>query len=171
MNYQPTWPPVPQPQPKRKSRGPLIALVCILGAFLLCGVGIVAVAAGATGTGNRPAIVVDADRSGTPTPPAHLVPTEPAKVLAPTTPAAAPTKPAAPAKARVDDGTWSVGPDIPAGIYKTVGAGSSCYWAIYKSGTNHEDIVSNDLGGGNLRVTLKSGQDFRTSDCGVWVQQ
>lgn len=80
--------------------------------------------------------------------------------------------PAAPAKPAnsIDDGTWTVGEDFPAGTYKTTGSGEDCYWSIYKSGTNQSDIVNNHIGGGNLRVTLKKGQDFETARCGTWTK-
>lgn len=91
----------------------------------------------------------------------------------PTT-AAASTAPAAPAKAAaptIEDGIWTVGDDFPAGTYRTRDAvTSSCYWGIYKSGTNQGDIVENDIvAGGRPTVTLKRGQDFKT-DCGTWVK-
>jgi hypothetical protein len=93
--------------------------------------------------------------------------------VAPTTPAAATTAaapPPPPPAPTIDDGTWTVGEDIPAGTYKAVGAGSDCYWGIYKSGTNQNDIIDNHVGGGNLRVTLKAGQDFTSERCGVWTK-
>jgi hypothetical protein len=85
-------------------------------------------------------------------------------------PPPAPTTKAVPAVPTITDGTWTVGEDFPAGTYKTVGAGSTCYWAITKSGTNGSDIVDNHIGGGNLRVTLKAGQDFETDRCGTWAK-
>lgn len=80
--------------------------------------------------------------------------------------------PAAPAKPAnsIDDGTWTVGEDIPAGTYKTTGSGETCYWSITKSGSNGDDIINNHIGGGNLRVTLKKGQDFETARCGTWTK-
>ncbi len=81
-----------------------------------------------------------------------------------------PTTAAKPAAPTITDGTWTVGEDFPAGTYKTTGSGSTCYWAIYKSGTNGSDIIDNHIGGGNLRVTLKAGQDFETARCGTWAK-
>lgn len=81
--------------------------------------------------------------------------------------AASPAAPAGPATT-ITDGTWTVGADIVAGTYKTTGAGGDCYWAILKTGSNGADIVNNHVGGGNLRVTLKAGQDFETERCGTW---
>ncbi|GAB3847318.1 hypothetical protein GCM10029963_28580 [Micromonospora andamanensis] len=84
------------------------------------------------------------------------------------------SKPAKPADTipTIEDGTWTVGSDVPAGTYRVVekiGADSLCYWSITKTGSNGENIIKNDLGAKGLpRVTLKKGQDFETSDCGVW---
>lgn len=87
-------------------------------------------------------------------------------------PAPSPVKVVAPSPApvTVEDGTWTVGTDIPAGTYRvTANVESGCYWAILKSGTNGEDIIANDIvDGGRPQVTLKKGQDFKTSDCGQW---
>lgn len=103
-----------------------------------------------------------------PAPPADIVPTTGAPA---TTPAAVTAAPATPAVPSITDGTWTVGEDIPAGTYKVTGAGSTCYWKIAKSGTNGSDIIDNHIGGGNLRVVLKAGQDFETARCGTWVKQ
>ncbi len=83
---------------------------------------------------------------------------------------AATTAPAPPPSPTIQDGTWTVGTDFPAGTYRTTGAGSDCYWAITKSGTNGADIINNHIGGGNLTVTLKNGQDFETARCGTWTK-
>lgn len=93
-----------------------------------------------------------------------------ATVTAAPSASAAPATPAAPAVPTVTDGTWTVGEDMPAGTYKTTGSSDDCYWAILKSGTNGADIIKNDIGGGNLRVTLKAGQDFKTQRCGTWTK-
>lgn len=68
----------------------------------------------------------------------------------------------------IAEGTWTVGVDIVAGTYRVVGAGKDCYWSITKTGSNGSDIVDNAIGGGNLSVTLKAGQDFTTKRCGTW---
>jgi hypothetical protein len=83
----------------------------------------------------------------------------------------APVVPAAPVVPTIDDGTWTVGTDFPAGKYRTTGvAGADCYWEIAKSGTNGSDIVDNHIGAGHLTVTLKVGQDFDTERCGTWAK-
>jgi hypothetical protein len=70
----------------------------------------------------------------------------------------------------IHEGTWTVGVDIAAGTYRTTEAvGSTCYWGIYRSGTNGDDIIQNDIpGGGRPTVTLSKGQDFNTTRCGTW---
>ena len=89
--------------------------------------------------------------------------------------APAPAVPAAPAQqTRFEDGEYVVGTDIPVGTYRTVEPVTSgmCYWGIYKSGTNKDTIIQNDIvTGGRPTVVLKAGQDFSTSRCGTWVKQ
>lgn len=71
----------------------------------------------------------------------------------------------------IDDGTWTVGVDVPPGTYRVrLAASSDCYWAILRSGSNGEDIINNDIGGGRPQVTLRRGQDFETSRCGTWTK-
>ncbi|WP_227008193.1 hypothetical protein [Pseudarthrobacter sp. AB1] len=73
----------------------------------------------------------------------------------------------------VSDGTWTVGSDIEPGTYRAVAAvGSTCYWGIYRSGSNGGDIIENDIpGGGRPVVTLSPGQDFNSTRCGKWEKQ
>lgn len=73
----------------------------------------------------------------------------------------------------IHEGTWTVGTDIAAGTYRTTDAvDSDCYWGIYTSGTNGDDIIANDIpGGGRPTVTLSKGQDFNTTRCGTWQKQ
>lgn len=73
----------------------------------------------------------------------------------------------------VGDGTWTVGSDIEPGTYRAVEAvGSSCYWGIYRSGSNGGDIIENDIpGGGRPVVALSAGQDFNSTRCGKWEKQ
>lgn len=71
-------------------------------------------------------------------------------------------------------GRWTVGVDIEPGAYRVKDAVTStrCYWAITRTGSNGDDILSNDYATqGNLAVTLSAGQDFESSDCGSWVKQ
>ncbi len=74
----------------------------------------------------------------------------------------------------VQPGRWTVGVDIEPGSYRVSEpvVGTRCYWKISVTGSNGDDIVSNDFGTqGNLSVTLSNGQDFESSDCGSWVKQ
>ncbi len=73
----------------------------------------------------------------------------------------------------IHDGPWTVGVDIAAGTYRTTEAvGSTCYWGMYRSQTNGDDIIQNDIpGGGRPTVTLSKGLDFNTTRCGTWEKQ
>lgn len=73
----------------------------------------------------------------------------------------------------IGDGTWTVGADIEPGTYRAAAAvGSTCYWGIYRSGSNGGDIIENDIpGGGRPVVTLSPGQDFNSTRCGKWEKQ
>lgn len=73
----------------------------------------------------------------------------------------------------VGDGTWVVGQDIAPGTYRaSQPVGSSCYWGVYRSGSNGADILDNDIpGGGHPVVTLAEGQDFKSARCGTWEKQ
>ncbi|GHD05330.1 Rnase Y domain-containing protein [Zhihengliuella salsuginis] len=73
----------------------------------------------------------------------------------------------------IDEGTWTVGVDIAAGTYRADGnVSGDCYWGIYRSGSNGDDILENDIpGGGRPMVTLSDGQDFQTRRCGSWSKQ
>lgn len=108
---------------------------------------------------------------GTPTERVVMSPSPVVSVVTKTVQAAAPTTPAPPpppAVPTIADGSWTVGTDFPPGTYRTEGAGSNCYWGIYKSGSNEADIIQNHIGAGNLTVTLQQGQDFTSRRCGVW---
>jgi len=71
----------------------------------------------------------------------------------------------------IESGTWTISVDVPAGTYKlNQPQDGPCYWGIYKSGTNLESIITNDIvDGGRPSVTLKKGHDFK-SDCGTWTK-
>lgn len=73
----------------------------------------------------------------------------------------------------VKEGTWTVGTDIEPGTYRTTSdVTGSCYWGIYRTGSNGADIVDNDIvTGGRPSVTLSVGQDFKSSRCGSWLKQ
>lgn len=73
----------------------------------------------------------------------------------------------------ISEGTWTVGVDVEPGTYRTKDpVTGTCYWAIFRSGTNKDDIVQNDIvKGGSPTVTIAAGQDFETTRCGPWVKQ
>jgi hypothetical protein len=77
------------------------------------------------------------------------------------------------AKTSIPNGIWTVGVDVEPGTYRTSAALTGyCYWGIYTSGTNGDDIVENDgPTGGFPTVTLRAGQDFENSGCGTFVKQ
>ncbi|WP_183093314.1 hypothetical protein [Nocardioides stalactiti] len=79
------------------------------------------------------------------------------------------SKPYVPPVPSIGNGIWTIGRDKPPGTYRSNGVSSNCYWAIYRSGSNGQDIIANDLpSGGFPTVTLSLGQDFDTDGCGVW---
>ena len=73
----------------------------------------------------------------------------------------------------ITEGTWTVGTDIAPGTYRTSApVPDQCYWGIYKSGTNKDDIIQNDIvTGGYATVKLSAGQDFEDHGCGTFVKQ
>jgi hypothetical protein len=153
------------PAPKKKLPMWLVlVIIAAVGLLVLCG--IVSVVA-----------LMAPSAKPTPTPTATHAAAAPLQTQSPSpSPSPSPTKsispppPPPPPPPTIVDGTWTVGEDFPVGNYQTIGAASNCYWAIYKSGTNQDlgSIVNNHFGGGNLRVTLKRGQDFETKRCGTW---
>lgn len=176
---QPQSPPAPpgeqpfhlgQTAPPRKTRTtmPLLGALGLAGLALVVGcIGGIAIG---TGVDDKPAA------KSTPGAAAAQTSAAPATSAATPTTAAAPTSavppppPPPPAAPTISDGTWTVGEDFPAGTYRVNNAPGDCYWSIYKSGTNQSDIIDNHLGAGNLRVTLKAGQDFETQRCGTWTK-
>lgn len=138
-----------QTYPRKKSKAPLIIGLIVAGVLALCGIG---------------ACVAVTMAASTPTPVDSFAPTLPAS---PTTPAGKS------GQVNVQDGTWTVGVDIPPGTYKVaqpIGDGLA-YWSITTTGSNGQDIVANGAPeGGRPQVTLKKGQDFETRGCGTWVK-
>lgn len=133
----------------------------LVGLFVGIGVG----GAGAsespsTAAASKPATTVTAKATVT------TGPTPTATVTTTATVTAAPPGP----EAAFGDGVWVVGEDIKSGTYKVIeSVTEGCYWSITKSGTNGDDIISNDLpSGGKPKVTVKKGQDFTSEDCGDW---
>jgi hypothetical protein len=166
LQDQPAWPPTPQVKVVRKP--PWWIWLVVAAAFVAgCVLGVTAGIGGANDKQNTAG-----QQAATTQPPPQPTGNP---VAAGTTPAPAPTthttttKPPPPAPT-IEDGTWTVGTDMPAGKYRTTApVDSQCYWGIYKSGTNKADIIANDIpGGGRPTVTVKVGEDFESSDCGTW---
>lgn len=82
-----------------------------------------------------------------------------------------PTAPAGPATT-IEEGDWTVGVDVAPGKYRTEGTVSgTCYWGIYKAGSNQSKIIDNGIAtGGRPTVTLKKGQEFKNQGCGNFVK-
>jgi hypothetical protein len=93
----------------------------------------------------------------------------PATVAAGYSPAPAPA-----ADDGIGEGVYEVGADMPAGKYKTAGAIPSdaipsCYYARLKHNDGaFGDIIANDSSTGQLVVTVKVGEYFKTSGCQGW---
>jgi hypothetical protein len=66
-----------------------------------------------------------------------------------------------------NDGTYLVGTDIPAGLYKSTAEGGSGYWQL-SSDPNGDDIIANDNTEGQFYVKLTKGQYLELS--GVEIQ-
>ncbi|RBY86784.1 hypothetical protein DQ240_08210 [Blastococcus sp. TF02A-26] len=73
----------------------------------------------------------------------------------------------------IGQGTWTVGRDIEPGTYRTAQAVTGdCYWGIYRTGSNGDDIIENDIvTGGFPTVTLSVGQDFENNRCGTFIKE
>ena len=72
----------------------------------------------------------------------------------------------------IEDGVWFIGDDFPGGTYTTVlPAGGSCYWSLYRAGTNQQNIIASDsVSGGYPTVRVTRGQEFQTDGCGLWAK-
>lgn len=140
MTYMaPPAPPAPPTQAKPKAwyRRAWVPIVVAL----LIGVGIGG-ASGKTKTVSSPAVHTTTTATATATVTARVTTTTtPTKVVATHTVRVTQTYTPPPVNA-FSDGTYRVGADIPAGVYKTAG-GSQCYYAVLNS-LNNQDISSND---------------------------
>lgn len=87
-------------------------------------------------------------------------------------PPAVETKTVSPVPKRsFDDGAWLVGRDIKAGTYTTTKeVGGTCYWERRnpKKDGFAGIIANNNVTGGFPTVTLKTGEEFKSQDCGSW---
>jgi hypothetical protein len=170
-------PAVPSPPPARPAGWPGKKIALIVGGgvgvlLLLCVAGGTAI--GATAPAANPTVTVTTTAAA---PTVTVTVTESASPAVTTTVTATTTETAAPPPAAagttIEDGTWTVGVDVKPGSYRVAVPISSgmCYWGIYRSGTNQRDIVNNGIeSGGRPQVTLKAGQDFKSSDCGTWTK-
>ena len=72
------------------------------------------------------------------------------------------------------DGTYIVGQDVKAGVYKTSGPNDdydSCYYAVHPSPSKPSDFVTNGNISGTGVVSLSNGQMFESKRCDSWVRQ
>ncbi len=65
------------------------------------------------------------------------------------------------------NGLWTVGLEMAAGVWRSSGGGSSCYWERHPDGSP-DDIIDNHYGSGGGTVTVRDGEEFETADCGTW---
>lgn len=73
------------------------------------------------------------------------------------------------------DGVYEVGRDIEAGTYVAPGGpdGGGCYWKRLSSLAGDVDsIIANDLNhGGQVLITVNSGEYLQVKDCGTWTKR
>ena len=82
---------------------------------------------------------------------------------------------AVPANDTFVDGTWRVGPDIKAGLYRAIppspGLGvPGCYWARLSGLTGERsDIITNETTENPVQVEIKARDvAFKSIGCGQW---
>ncbi|MFD7709728.1 hypothetical protein [Streptomyces sp. NPDC059786] len=167
-------PPVPPAPPKPSARRrPWITYGVISLVALFFGVGIGASGSDETGSGSsgdakaapRPTVTVTEMAQAEAEPGPTVTETVTAKPKK--------TKKAGPASSFSGEGEYLVGEDIKAGTYKTAGpdGGFGCYWERAKdaSGEFGSIIANNNLQGPG-RVTINSGEYFKSSGCEKWVK-
>ncbi|MDP3984934.1 MAG: cell wall-binding repeat-containing protein, partial [Acidimicrobiia bacterium] len=68
------------------------------------------------------------------------------------------------------NGTWVVGTDVPAGRYRMISDGSSCYWERLSGfGGELADIIANDFGFDTQIVDIApSDAGLHSSSCNIW---
>jgi hypothetical protein len=64
------------------------------------------------------------------------------------------------------DGTWSVGVQVPPGIYVSSPLAGPCHWRLRTGATDLADTVA----AGQLEVSLRAGDQFSAAGCGAWTQ-
>lgn len=148
-------PPPPPPKPSKAKRV-LLGVGIAFGSWLI---GFLMGSAGGT------------DTTTTATPASTVTETVEAGSKPSTPPAPKKTTPPKPA-ATMDEGTYEIGVDAPAGRYKTV-AEDSCYWKRSKDDSGTLDsILANDNvnDGARASVTVKKGEFFTSEGCGTWTK-
>lgn len=103
-----------------------------------------------------PTVTATATVTAPPAPAPTVTATTTATVTAPPAPARTP--------APFPDGSWIVGTDIGAGMYRATPA-TVCVW-VHSSGTATRNGKAGL--GDRVTVTLTAGDMFRTSGCGTW---
>lgn len=70
----------------------------------------------------------------------------------------------------IDDGTWEVGIDVPAGTYTTTGPRDDLNECSYRVSTDDlgEDILDDDSSYESMTVALSDGQFFTSENCETW---
>jgi len=86
---------------------------------------------------------------------------------APPTPTLSPTATEDPTRRSKSDGFYLVGTEMSPGLWRSQGAGDSCYWEITSKTGN---IINNHFGmaGGTMYIRATDFQ-VRLEDCGTWV--
>ncbi|GES34216.1 hypothetical protein AB0G60_16660 [Streptomyces angustmyceticus] len=172
--------PPPVAQPPKKKHAALRIAVGVVCAFIVFGLG-AAVGSGGDGTKKaaaKPAptvtvtVTAQAAKAAAEKPKSAAKPAEKAKSAA--QPAKEPDAPAGP-DTTVGEGSYLVGEDIAAGMYKTAGPDASgsplCYWERAKDSSGEMDsIIANDTPQGPARVTVNKGETFKTNGCKEWVK-
>lgn len=71
-----------------------------------------------------------------------------------------------PLKQNKGNGFYLIGVDIAAGVWRSTGSGSSCYWAVT---ARNGDIIDNHFGqAGGTAYLPASGFQVQFEDCGAW---
>lgn len=148
----------PEP-PRRKSKIGAIIIGISLAVILACCGGALVLQAGSD-NGERKT------GSGVVTP----SPTPPPPSDAGKRPAKSKASPTVEAAVTINEGyAGRAGDDFPAGTYRTVDeVGGMCYWLKSRDAEGQQIIDNNIPTGGRPEVTIKSGQYFTTTGCGVW---
>ncbi|MFG2322736.1 hypothetical protein [Streptomyces sp. NPDC048568] len=175
---RPLYPPPPHTspvQPKSRNRARLkYGAVALVSLFVGAGIG------SSGDTGNEAEAAADAKAAPRPTvtvtETAPAAEAEPAPTVTETvteTVTAQPkkTEEPGPATSFSGDGEYLVGEDIKAGTYKTAGPEDQwgCYWERAKDASGEfGSIIANNNLEGTGRVTLNSGEYFKTNRCQEW---